>query len=79
MGSHARWMMQAQGWTLLAILGVFSATVVTLIVHSQQSLRGYLDARFEAVDARFAAVNTRFDALDRDVQALMDHVFRNRS
>ena len=78
-------MVMAQGWTLLGILGIFAATVVSLSVHSQQSMRAYLDARFDAVsarfdsvDARFAAVDRRFDALDRDVQALMDHVFRNR-
>ncbi len=78
-------MVLAQGWTLLGILGVFAATVVTLIVASQQSMRAFLDARFDAVDARFdavdarfAAVDRRFDVLDRDVQALMDHVFRNR-
>jgi len=63
--------MVAQGWVLLGILGVFAATVVTLMVYSQQSLRGYLEARFDTVDAKF-------DVLDRDVQSLIDRVFRDR-
>jgi len=69
----------AQGWVLLGILGVFAAALVSLMVQSQLSLRTYLDARFDTVDALFAAVNQRLDALDRDVQALTDRVFRDRS
>jgi hypothetical protein len=80
----------AQGWTLLALVGVLLSVIGGLIVHQFQLLRGYLDARFDAVDAhfdavdarfgaadtRFDAVNQRLDALDRDVQALTDAVFR---
>jgi hypothetical protein len=73
----------AQGWTLLALVGVLLSVIGGLIVHQFQLLRGYLDARFDAVDARFGAADTRFDAvnqrldaLDRDVQALTDAVFR---
>jgi hypothetical protein len=39
-------------------------------------LRTEMNARFETVDVRFEAVNTRLDGLDRDVQALVDRVFR---
>ena len=39
-------------------------------------LRAEMNARFETVDVRFDAVNTRLDGLDRDVQALVDRVFR---
>lgn len=35
-----------------------------------------IDAKFEAVDAKFEMVYTKLDALDRDVSALMKHVFR---
>ena len=75
----------AQVWALLGILGVFATMVMTLTLFSYQSLRGFMEAKFEAVDTRFDAVDTRFDgvdrrldALDRDVQALTDRVFRDR-
>jgi hypothetical protein len=62
---------------------VFASLVVTLVLAQIHSLRSYMDARFDAVDARFDAVDTRFDAvdarldhLDRDVQAVVNRVFR---
>jgi hypothetical protein len=73
----------AQGWTLLALVGVLLSVIGGLIVNQFHLLRGYLDARFEAVHARFEAVQTRFTAvdqrlevIDRDVQALASAVFR---
>ncbi len=89
----------AQGWVLLGILGVLATGTLALVALSQQSLRGFLEARFDAVDARFATVDARFatvdarfdavdrrfdgvDAriasLDRDVQTLVNRVFRDR-
>ena len=75
----------AQVWTLIGVLGVFATMAMTMTVFSYQSLRGFMEAKFDAVDARFNAVDTRFDrmdrqfeALDRDVQALNDRVFRDR-
>jgi hypothetical protein len=59
----------AQGWTLLSILAVFASLVVTLVLAQIHSLRTYMDARFDAVDARL-------DHLDRDVQAVVNRVFR---
>jgi len=59
----------AQGWTLLSILAVFASLVVTLVLAQIHSLRSYMDARFDAVDARL-------DHLDRDVQAVVNRVFR---
>jgi len=76
----------AQGWTLLAMVGVLLSVIGALIVHQFGLLRSYLDARFTglegsvdarftglqaSIDARFDAVNRRLDHLDRDVQALM--------
>ena len=66
----------AQGWTLLALVGVLLSVIGGLIVNQFHLLRGYLDARFEAVDARFGAVDQRLEHLDRDVQALARAVFR---
>lgn len=80
----------AQGWTLLAMVGVLLSVIGALIVHQFGLLRGYLDARFTglegsvvarftglqaSIDARFDAVNRRLDHLDRDVQALMSDRF----
>lgn len=62
-------MTTAQGWTLLSILAVFASLVVTLVLAQIHSLRTYMDARFDAVDARL-------DHLDRDVQAVVNRVFR---
>ncbi len=62
-------MTTAQGWTLLSILAVFASLVVTLVLAQIHSLRSYMDARFDAVDARL-------DHLDRDVQAVVNRVFR---
>lgn len=71
----------AQNWTLLGIVGTMSAGILAMVGFSFQSLRGYMDAKFDAVDARFEAVDARFDGvdrrlddLDRDVQTL----FRDR-
>ena len=62
-------MTSAQGWTLLSILAVFASLIVTLLLAQIHGLRGYMDARFDAVDARL-------DHLDRDVQAVVNKVFR---
>jgi hypothetical protein len=62
-------MTTAQGWTVLGILAVFAATIVTLLLAQIRSLRGYMDVRFDAVDARF-------DHLDRDIRAVVNRVFR---
>ena len=69
-------MTDAQGWTLLAMVGVLLSVIGGLIVNQFHLLRGYLDARFmgleSAVDARFFdGVDRRLDHLDRDVQALI--------
>jgi hypothetical protein len=61
----------AQGWTLLALVGVLLSVIGGLMVNQFHLLRSYLDARFQAVDGRFAAVDQRLDHLDRDVQALI--------
>jgi hypothetical protein len=79
-------MTDAQGWTLLAMVGVLLSVIGGLIVNQFHLLRGHLDARFAglessvdarfagleaSMDARFAGVNQRLDHLDRDVQALI--------
>ena len=68
-------MTDAQGWTLLAMVGVLLSVIGGLIVTQFHLLRGYLDARFDgaatSIDLRFQAVNVKLDALDRDVQALI--------
>jgi hypothetical protein len=65
----------AQGWTLLGMVGVLMSVIGGLIVNQFHLLRGYLDGRFmgleSAVDARFDGVDRRLDHLDRDVQALL--------
>ncbi len=66
----------AQGWTLLALVGMLLSVIGGLIVNQFHLLRGHLDARFDAVDARFGAVDQRLEHLDRDVQALARAVFR---
>ena len=57
-------MNDAQGWTLLALVGVLLSVIGGLMVNQFHLLRGYLDVRFESVDRRL-------DHLDRDVQALI--------
>ena len=69
-------MTTAQGWTLLSILALFASLIVTLLLAQIHGLRGYMDARFDAVDTRFDAVDARLDHLDRDVQAVVNKVFR---
>ena len=64
-------MTDAQGWTLLALVGVLLGVIGGLLVNQFHLLRAYLDVRFDAVDTRFDAVDTRFEHLDRDVQALI--------
>jgi hypothetical protein len=54
----------AQGWTLLALVGVLLSVIGGRIVNQLHLLRAYLDVRFDAVDVRF-------EHLDRDVQALI--------
>lgn len=70
----------AQGWTLLALVGVLLSVIGGLIVNQFHLLHSYLDARFTGVegsiDVRFQSVNQRLDTLDRDVQALTDALFR---
>ena len=64
----------AQVWALVGLLGVFATMSMTMVVFSYQSLRGFMEAKFEAVDTRFDGVDRRLEALDRDVQTL----FRDR-
>ena len=67
-------MNNAQVWALVGLLGVFATMSMTMVVFSYQSLRGFMEAKFDAVDARFDRMDRQFDALDRDVQTL----FRDR-
>ena len=76
-------MTDAQGWTLLGLVGVLMSVIGGLIINQFHLLRAYLDAKFEtgdvrfaSVDARFDAMDRRFDSLDRDVQALTAALFR---
>ena len=71
-------MNNAQVWALVGLLGVFATMSMTMVVFSYQSLRGFMEAKFEAVDTRFDGVDRRLDALDRDVQGLTDREFRDR-
>ena len=74
-------MSTAQSWTLLGIIGSMAAGILAMVGFSFQSLRGFMDAKFEAVDARFDAVDTRFDAVDRRLDALdrdVQTLFRDR-
>ena len=68
-------MTDAQGWTLLALVGVLLSVIGSLIVKQFHLLRGYhrypVHGLESAVDARFDGVDRRFDHLDRDVQALI--------
>ncbi len=57
-------MSDAQGWTLLGLVAVLLSVIGGLIVNQFHLLRGYLDARFDAVEVRLGH-------LDRDVQALV--------
>ncbi len=67
-------MTDAQGWTLLALVGVLLSVIGGLIVNQFHLLRGYLDARFEAVDARFEAVDSRFTGLGGAIDTRFDAV-----
>ena len=76
-------MTNAQGWTLLGLVGVLMSVIGGLIINQFHLLRAYLDARFEtgdvrfaSVDARFDSMDRRFDSLDRDIQALTAAFFR---
>lgn len=62
-------MTNAQGWTLLGLVGVLMSVIGALIVNQFHLLRAHLDARFDTVDVRF-------DNLDRDIQALAAALFR---
>ncbi len=84
-------MTDAQGWTLLGLVGVLLGVIGSLVVQQVRQVGDRLDARIHglettfdarltgfrsAVDARFDAVDQRFDHLDRDVQALVRDRFR---
>jgi Flp pilus assembly pilin Flp len=68
----------AQGWTLLAMVGVLLSVIGALIVNQFHLLRGYLDARFEAADSRHvgleSAFSTRFTALETSLDARFEGV-----
>jgi tetrahydromethanopterin S-methyltransferase subunit B len=77
-----------QGWALIGLIGVLIVALLTLVTYSQRSLKGHFDARLDGIEkttnARFDAVNARIDAvvdrldrLDRDVQALVNRIFRS--
>ncbi|MEO7982248.1 MAG: hypothetical protein ABI807_15315 [Sporichthyaceae bacterium] len=81
-------MTDAQGWSLLGLVGVLLGVIGSLVV---QQVRDRLDAcihgletTFDArlagfqvsVDARFDAVDRGFDHLDRDVRARLRDRFR---
>lgn len=55
----------AQTWALIGIIGAFASTAMTMTIFSFQSLKGLMEAKFEAVDRRFDAVDTKFEAIDR--------------
>ena len=57
-------MTDAQGWTLLALVGVLLGVIGGLMVNQFHLLRVYLDARFTGVEQQLVH-------LDRDVQALI--------
>ena len=57
-------MTDAQGWTLLALVGVLLSVIGGLLVKQFHLLRGYLDARFTGVEQQLSH-------LGRDVQALI--------
>ena len=72
----------APTWTLIGLLAaaLFALITVTLTSMNRQfdnvnrrldDLRGEMNGKFDVVD-------TRFDRLDKDVQALTNHVFRDR-
>jgi hypothetical protein len=62
-------MTDAQGWTLLAMIGVLLSVIGGLVVNQFHLLRAYLDARFESVERQLVH-------LDRDVQTLVHDRFR---
>ena len=64
-------MTDAQGWTLLGLVGVLLSVLGALLVNQFHLLRVYLDARFAGIETRFEALGQRMDHLDRDVQALI--------
>ena len=66
----------AQGWVLLGLIGVFATAVVTLMMFSMTSLRGEMTSLRNEMTSRFDAMDARLDRLDRDVQALVERVFR---
>jgi Flp pilus assembly pilin Flp len=61
-----------QGWALIGLIGVLIVAILTLVSYAQRSLKGHMDARFDAV-------NQRLDRLDSDVQALVNRIFRGRT
>jgi hypothetical protein len=97
-------MNSAQGWVLLSLIGVFASAVVTVMLYSQQNLKGYLGAKVEGVEGslggridalehelggridavehrlsgRIDGVEQKLASLDRDVQTLIERVFRDR-
>ena len=72
----------AQTWALIGIIGAFASVAMTMTVFSFQSLKGFIEAKIDAVDAkfegRFDTVDRRLDSLDQHVQALTNRVFRER-
>jgi hypothetical protein len=66
----------AQTWALIGIIGAFASTAMTMTIFSFQSLKGFMEAKFQAVDARFDAVDTKFDARFEAVDRRFDGVDR---
>jgi hypothetical protein len=60
----------AQTWTLLGIVATMATGMLAMVAFSYQSLRGYMDAKSEAVDARFNSVDERFNGVDQRFDAV---------
>jgi Flp pilus assembly pilin Flp len=63
------------GWTLRSFKG-FVAARFDAVDSRFDAIESATSARFDAVNTRIDAVVQRLDRLDRDVQALVNRIFR---
>ena len=66
----------AQSWALIGLIGVFATAVVTLIGFLLTGVRGEITGLRGEIQSLRADMHARFEHMDRDLQAVINRVFR---
>lgn len=69
-------MTEPQVWVLIGVFAAANFGMIGIITTSfNRNLTTSVNALRDVVNARFDTLQAKFDGLDRDVQALIRHVF----